>query len=228
MSVQPVRVKVCGLTNPEDARAVAAAGVDAIGLNFVAGPRKIDAPRARAILDAIPDPVQAWLLLDVGADDPPDDVQALLSGGRISHVQMYGQETADAIARIHDVGLQAVAVRRIESQDTLTTTGQWLDAMSAARPDLLLIDAGGGGQRLGGTGRAWDWNDLRQMRDDGLAADWPPIVVAGGLTPDNVAQAIRTIAPAWVDTSSGVERSPGVKDPAKAAAFVQAARTARL
>ena len=145
----------------------------------------------------------------------------------LSHVQMYGQVTADTIPRIHELGLQAVAVRRIESQDALAATGDWLDDLGPARPDLLLIDAGGGGQRLGGTGRAWDWPDLRRMHDDGLTVDWPPIVVAGGLTPGNVAQAIRTITPAWVDTSSGVERSPGTKDPAKVAAFVRAARAVR-
>jgi phosphoribosylanthranilate isomerase len=130
------------------------------------------------------------------------------------------------VQRLHDYGLQTVAVRHVEQQEQLAGTGDWLAQFGDCRPTMVLVDSGSG-KRFGGTGEAWDWSLLRDMHDSGLLQDWPPIVVAGGLTPDNVADAVRTASPAWVDVSSGVERSPGIKDAAQVRAFVEAAKTAQ-
>jgi len=225
MAPHAVRVKICGLTRPEDARAAAEAGADAIGLNFVAGPRKIDLRGAETILGALPDTLQAWALFDVGGPELPQMLHRLAADGCVSHVQMYGRATSDAIARLHGAGLQAVAVRHVTSAAFVPETRSWLRQCRSDQPDLLLLDAGGA-ELPGGTGCTLNWKMLAEQRAAGQMNDWPPIVLAGGLTPENVAQAVRTVTPAWVDVSSGVEESPGLKEPAKVRAFIRAAGSA--
>ena len=221
------RVKICGMTRPHDAEAAAEAAADAIGLNFVAGPRKIDLRGAEIILDALPDTIQAWALLDVGGPEFPQMLDRWAADGSVSHVQMYGRATSDTIARLHGAGLQAVAVRHVTSAAFVAETRSWLRRCSPDQPDLLLLDAGGG-ELPGGTGCTLNWKMIAEQRAAGRMSDWPPLVLAGGLTSANVAQAVRTVSPAWVDASSGVEESPGLKDRAKMRAFVQAVRSALL
>ena len=205
----------------------AEAGADAIGLNFLAGPRKIDLATARTILDARLPHVEAWALFDVSGPELPEPLRRLTAGGRISRVQMYGRLLPETVAQLHDYGLETVAVRYANQPGQLAGTGDWLTRFGDCQPSMVLLDTGGGKQ-LGGTGRTWDWNIAADMRRSGQMDDWPPIVLAGGLTPDNVADAIRTVRPAWVDVCSGVEQSPGQKDPAKVRAFVQAAKCVAL
>ncbi len=236
-----VRVKICGITTPNDARMAAGAGADAVGLNFVAGPRKIDPTVARTILDALPPEVEAWALFDVGGPELAEPLGNLTAGGRISHVQMYGRVLPETVAHLRGYGVKTVAVRHVLQAGQLEGTSLWLEELGEYRPDLLLLDAGGD-KRLGGTGETWDWNLVAELRRSGRMDDWPPIVLAGGLTPENVARAVRSItptsrldvqadveplrpaAPLWVDVASGVEESPGKKDSAKVRAFIQAAR----
>ena len=221
-----IRVKICGLTRPEDARIAAEAGADAIGLNFVAGPRQIDLPRANAIVENLPDQMEAWALFDVGGHELPGTLRRLAALGRVTRVQMYGRVLPGMVERLHDQGLQTVAVRHVDQPGQLAGTSDWLRQFGNRRPTLLLVDSGTG-KRLGGTGEAWDWAILGEMRDSGSIEDWPPLVLAGGLRPENVADAVRSVSPAWVDVSSGVEQSPGVKDAARVRAFVEAATTAQ-
>jgi len=253
MQPSHARVKICGLTRPEDARTAVQCGADAIGLNLVGGPRRIDEPRARDILHALPAEGSVWVLLNAGDDEARQALPRLNGSGRISHVQLYGVVTPGAISQFRAEGFQTVVVRHAGAGDFVTKTNDWLTRRGGHRPDLLLLDSGGEdvpapehcsqtldavcqGQgrgtptqrRAGGTGQVWDWSVYARERDAGGLRDWPPIVLAGGLTPANVAGAVRVVRPAWVDVSSGVEvpSQPGVKDAARIAAFIAAARSA--
>jgi phosphoribosylanthranilate isomerase len=217
-----VRVKICGLTRPEDAAAAARAGADAIGLNFVAGPRKIDPDRASLVLKTVPEQVEVWVLADVGNGDLPEPVKEIIRGGRVTHVQMYGPIVPDTLARMAEYRLKAIAVRHVTDSRFVEETAAWLAQRQEVSPDLLLLDAAG--PLPGGTGRPLNWKMIAEQRQAGRLGGWPPIVLAGGLTPENVAEAVRIVAPSWVDVSSGVEQSPGRKDPAKIEAFITAVR----
>ena len=226
MGPSSVRVKICGITRPEDAAAAARAGADAIGLNFVAGPRKIQPQHAPAILEAVPDRLNVWLLADVSNGDLPDPLKGITTGGRVSHVQMYGSVAPDALVRLNGRGLRTVAVRQVADQRFADQADAWLRQCRPVVPDLILLDAAG--PLPGGTGRTLNWDMIAACQRAGRFDGWPPIVLAGGLTPGNVARAIRTVAPTWVDVSSGVESSPGCKDAAKIEAFVKTAKPTGL
>ena len=222
MTPSSVLVKICGITRPEDATAAARAGADAIGLNFVAGPRKIQPQHAPAILEAVPDHLDVWVLADVSNGDLPDPLKGITTGGRVSHVQMYGSVAADVLVRLNEHGLRTVAVRHVADQRFADQADTWLRQCRPVGPDLVLLDAAG--PLPGGTGRMLNWDMIAAGQRAGRFDDWPPIVLAGGLTPDNVARAIHTVAPAWVDVSSGVEQAPGLKDPVRMEAFIRAAK----
>jgi phosphoribosylanthranilate isomerase len=222
MSPTSVQVKICGITRPEDAAAAVRAGADAIGLNFVAGPRKIDPDRARLVLKAIPEHVEVWVLADVGNGDLPGPVKEIIPGGRITHVQMYGPIVPETLARMAYYGLSTVAVRHVTDIRFVEEAAAWLVQCRDVSPDLLLLDAAG--PLPGGTGRPLNWKMIAEQKRAGRLEGWPPIVLAGGLTPENVAEAVRLVAPFAVDVSSGVEQLPGCKDSAKVEAFIKAVR----
>jgi len=225
MSGGRVNVKICGLTRAEDARAAVAAGADAIGLNFVAGPRRIAPEAAEPILAALSTDIERWALLDLGGGEIPDPEKKLPATGRITRVQAYGDADCRSLAVLRRRGLSVVAVRHLHGPESIRHTRAWLEACGDQPPELLLLDAGGAG-RLGGTGRTLDWRMIAEHRARGALDGWPPLVLAGGLTPENVADAVRIVSPAWVDVSSGVESVPGVKDPTRMQAFVAAVRAA--
>lgn len=222
MAPSSIRVKICGITRPEDATAAARAGADAIGLNFVAGPRRIEPQHALAILKAVPNHLDVWLLADVSNGDLPDPLKGITTGGRVSHVQMYGGVTPDVLVRLNGRGLRTVAVRHVADQRFVEQTDAWLGQCQLVVPDLVLLDAAG--PLPGGTGRTLSWDMIAACQRAGRFDGWPPIVLAGGLTPGNVVRAIHTVAPAWVDVSSGVEQAPGRKDPVRMEAFIRAAK----
>lgn len=213
-----VKVKICGVKRPEDARAAAEAGADAIGLNFVAGSPRFLAGmhEAQGVLAGL----GGVSLLKVGVFVNPEPavlVEYAKSLG-LSAVQLHGDETAET-ARALKARLDGVAVwkafRIARAEDLRAVAGFPCDAVLLdARPD----GSRGGDAARGGTGKTFDWALL-----DGFArpAEW---VLAGGLTPENVAEAVRRVRPPWVDTASGVESAPGVKDTARMRAFVEAAR----
>jgi len=247
------RIKICGLTRPEDARTAVQCGADAIGLNLVGGPRRIGEPRARDILRALPANGSAWVLLNVSDNEARETLHRLNEVGHISHVQLYGVVTPEAISQLRAEGFQTAVVRHAGSADFLARTDEWLTRCGTHPPALLLLDSGGAARSVedhrpqcrdtpahraakaagpvaasaGGTGQPWDWKQYAYARDAGTLRGWPPIVLAGGLVPENVAEAIRAVRPAWVDVSSGVElpSNLGVKDAAKIAAFIAAARS---
>lgn len=225
----PFHVKICGVTNPADAAAAAAAGADAIGLNFVPGsPRRLDMAAAREVAAAVPAGV---MKVGVFAGLPPREILEVAAAVGLDAVQLHGhldESTAaggpvDPPSTAAALGpLPVIRAVRLEAEG-LAAARRWLDAARALRgpATAALVDAGSGQGGLGGTGRVVDW---RALAAAGPLAE--PLVLAGGLTADNVAEAIRATGVGGVDTASGVESAPGVKDPEKMRKFVAAARAA--
>jgi phosphoribosylanthranilate isomerase len=228
-------IKICGVTTPADARLAAEAGADAIGLNFVASsPRCLDAESARAVAAAVPAGV---LKVGVFAGMPADSIRRIAADVGLDAIQLHGLltgdgETADPPERCAELaGLPVIRAVRLEPSqaDPLTAARQWIAAARAANacPAMAIVDAAvavsreTGATALGGTGATVDWKSLASAPPLGI-----PMALAGGLTPDNVAEAIRQTNCRAVDTASGVELAPGHKDPVKVRAFVQAARAA--
>jgi phosphoribosylanthranilate isomerase len=227
---EPVfHVKICGVTSADDARMVAAAGADAIGLNFVPGsPRCLSSAAAREVVAAIPDDV---LVVGVFAGMPAADVKRVAAEVGLDAVQLHGHLAGDGVvdppAVCGDLApLTVIRAVRLEP-DGLGAARSWMAAAAAAghTPAMAVVDAAvtaatAAGQ-LGGTGATVDWSRLAAAGDLGI-----PMAVAGGLTPSNVADAVAASGAVAVDTASGVESAPGRKDPAKVRAFCTAAREA--
>jgi len=199
-------VKVCGVTTAADADGCAALGVDWIGLNFVPGsPRRIDAARARVIRDAVRGRCELVGVV-AGLDEP--ELRSLRSAAGLDRLQLHGDEPPELLAQLAPFAFKALRVGSAE------------DAAAASRyAGLVLIDAKVEGA-LGGTGRTVDFALVAPL------ARARPVLLAGGLRPGNVAEAVRAVAPWGVDVASGVERTPGVKDLDAVAAFVANARGA--
>jgi len=192
-------VKICGITRLDDAQAAAAAGAHAIGLVFwPKSPRFIDPFRARAIVESLPPFVTAVGLF---VNQPREYIAGVASLVRLGAVQLHGDETV-AFAQT----LRWPVVKAL-------TLGDRIDGWPAHM--TVLLDAHDPAQR-GGTGRTIDWTAAAAV------ARTRPTMLAGGLTPDNVAEAVRRVRPLGIDVSSGVERSPGVKDPGRMRALFEA------
>jgi phosphoribosylanthranilate isomerase len=201
-------VKICGITRRDDALAAARLGAHAVGLVFCArSPRNVSIAAAQEVVAALPPFVMAvGLFVDAAARD----IEAVLSEVRLDLLQFHGDETAAFCARFGVPFIKAARVR--PGLDLI----QYARDYGAARG--LLLDAFVDGTH-GGTGTAFDWSLIPP--DLSL-----PIVLSGGLNPANVSDAIRRVSPWAVDVSSGVESSPGIKDPQKIAAFMKEVRSA--
>ena len=198
-----VRVKVCGITRTGDAAAAARLGVDAVGLVFYPkSPRHVSVEQACEIVAGLPAFVTVTaLFLDPGREA----VQQVLDKVRVELLQFHGVEPAEFCRSFGRPYIKAVPMG---SQADLAEYAQ-RHAQAAA----LLLDSHAAGQK-GGTGVSFDWSAVPKVPG-------PPLILAGGLKPDNVATAIRIVQPYGVDVSSGVESAPGIKDPDKMAAFVR-------
>ena len=225
-------VKICGVTTAADAEMVAAAGADAIGLNFVQGsPRQLDLSRGRGVAAAIPTGV---LRVGVFAGMSAVDMLQIARALALDAIQLHGHldgthAPTDPPARCRELaGLPVIRAVRLDTSqpgvDPLAAARQWIAAATAAGgpPAMVIVDAsvsrGTQPGRLGGTGELVDWTAL--ARADSLPV---PMAVAGGLTPENVTTAIRITGLFAVDTASGVEVAPGRKDPRKVRDFIAAA-----
>lgn len=202
-----MRVKICGITRAEDAVLAAELGAWAVGFIFWPGsPRWLDAAAAAAIAEQLPPQVAR---VGVFVDQPPDEIQSTATVVGLTFVQLHGQERPEAAGSLARPLIKAVSLEQAQDDRTLLA---WQDA-------LLLVD-GRDPQRPRADGRTVDWTGARQV------AAKRAIVLAGGLTPRNVTDAIRAVRPAAVDVSSGVERAPGEKDPRLLRAFFTAVATA--
>lgn len=195
------RIKICGITRPGDAVAAAQAGADAIGLVFYPpSPRFLNVERAREIRDALPPFVQAVALFV-----NPDAAQVAQVIGRVhpALLQFHGEETPEFCAQF---GLPFIKACRVAQGIDLL---KYLRPFSAASGWLLDAHV----EEYGGIGASFDWSLVPARLER-------PLVLSGGLTRENVGQAVRRVRPWAVDVSSGVESSKGIKDAAKIAAFI--------
>jgi phosphoribosylanthranilate isomerase len=216
------RIKICGICRAQDARAAADAGADAVGLNFVAGPRRITPQQARPVLDVLPPFVTPVALVNADGMNADAELRATLDVGRIRWLQWYGPWSKALIEPIRRGGFRIIRVVHVSiDRPTEVVAAAFHDALA----DALLFDAAAPDGRAGGTGTAFDWSLVSRARTASPASQSRPIIVAGGLTAENVADAIRAARPWAVDVSSGVESQPGVKDAGRMRAFVAAARS---
>ncbi len=213
------RIKICGITSVDDALLVARAGADAVGLNFYpSSHRCISFDAARKIVAALPKEI---VKVGVFVNAPPADVCRTYTDLALDLIQLHGDEPPEYLAQL---GNRPVMRAFRVKPGNLHPITEYLACCRGlqAGPKLSLIDSLIPGE-YGGTGKTVDWSTARQYAaQPGL----PPLVLAGGLTPDNVAEAIAAVRPAAVDVASGVESSPGRKDPAAVEAFVRAAKAA--
>jgi phosphoribosylanthranilate isomerase len=211
-----LRIKICGVTEPGDAIQAAHFGADAIGLNFYPpSPRCVPLERADAILEVLPPFVES---VGVFARDPFSTVAVTLSRLPGLHVvQWHGENCEPASA----CPLPLVPAFPVSDPPSLDAIRSYLARCRdlGRLPAAVLVDAHVPGLH-GGTGRTAPWELLADFHPE------VPLILAGGLTPDNVAEAVRQVRPYAVDVASGVESAPGRKDPAKVRRFIEAAREA--
>lgn len=202
------RIKFCGFTREVDVRAAMVAGVDALGLNLARGPRRITVDQAAGFARLLPPFITAVALF---VDQDEATILEAMRITRCSAVQLHGDEPPELAERLRARFplLKAFAIR----------TAADLARVRGYPADAYLLDTALPGV-AGGTGVAWD-HTLLTGQDLGA-----PVVLAGGLRPDTVAAAITTVRPWAVDTASGIESAPGIKDAAKMAAFVAAVSSA--
>jgi phosphoribosylanthranilate isomerase len=206
-----IRVKICGVTSEEDALHAAQAGAWAIGLNLWPGsPRHLGLDDAAPIAAALKRKAE---VAGVFVNQPLGDIAEAADQLGLTLVQLHGDEGPAFCAEVaRRTGARVIKAVRVRS-------GADVQALTPFHTDFHLVDAYVPGQR-GGTGEAFDWRLLRQRRSR------VPLILAGGLRPDNVAEAVRAVHPAALDVASGVESELGRKDPAKVEALIEAARAA--
>ncbi len=199
-------IKICGITRSSDAMAAARSGADAVGFLFAESPRRVKPEVVRTIVQDLPPHL---LRFGVFVDANPAEIARVVSVAEIDRIQLHGFE--EPMVR-ELVGTRVVKAFRARDELVLQEIQEW-------NVDTFLLDAWSP-EAAGGTGRPFD-RDLGRR-----AAKLGRMILAGGLTPENVGKAIREIRPFGVDVSSGVEESPGIKDMAKIQAFIDAVRAA--
>ena len=217
-------VKICGTTNLEDARAAIAAGADAIGFVFYSrSPRKVEIEAVRKIVAEISEPVEK---VGVFVDATPDQIRETVLTTGLTAVQLQGRNLVDSVMSGLESAAERLGVEKVIlsiAGESLKTGGVLIGHDAREKIFALLFDSQANGV-VGGTGTAFDWQGTRGMIQ--VISLKLPVIVAGGLNAGNVARAIRLLQPFGVDVSSGVEATPGRKDPEKVRAFLQAVRSA--
>ncbi|PWU14765.1 MAG: phosphoribosylanthranilate isomerase [Verrucomicrobia bacterium] len=202
----PVIVKICGITNSEDAQAAIQAGADALGFVFYErSPRKVSVETAASIIREL----QPWVVrVGVFVNAPEDQVVRAIGECGLTLLQFHGDEPPEYCTQFGLMNMKAFRIRDRASLDSLKqySTDAWL--LDTYVPDLI-----------GGTGQPFNWDLAIEAQRFGR-----PIFLAGGLTPENVGEAARRVQPYAVDVSSGVEAAPGKKDHAKVRAFIEAVK----
>ena len=207
-----LRIKICGITRKEDAWAAVDAGADALGFVFVPGtPRFIEPERAASITRHLP-PFVSCVGLFVNAD--PALIRAAVTEARLDTVQLHGDESPE-VGLLLRGQVRVIQAFRVQGPEILLQLPNYRKSA-----DAWLLDAYVPGA-AGGTGARFDWNLAVEARELGH-----PLILAGGLKPENIADAVRQVRPFAVDVSSGVEISPGRKESEKVQRLIAAARSA--
>jgi phosphoribosylanthranilate isomerase len=213
------KIKICGITNVADVLAAADAGADAIGLNFYrASPRCVSEFAALQIVGHVSIPTLTRV--GVFVNSSPSEIRRIVGQIRLTAIQLHGDEPPEMLAALQPI--PTVRARRFDEAGTAAIARDLIECRAAGTAlSAVLIDAMTPG-RYGGTGTTVSWPGLADH------THWLdiPLILAGGLTPENVAEAIRIVRPHAVDVASGVESAPGKKDAAKIRDFVAAARAA--
>jgi phosphoribosylanthranilate isomerase len=203
-----IRIKVCGITNIEDALAAQALGADAIGMVFAKSPRRVEKEQAREIVQALPPFVH---LVGVFVDEEKSVIEDIADFCRLTVLQFHGSESPEYCAGF---GRLVIKAFRISQREDIERLKPYQGKVSAFLLDTYHPVF------AGGTGQAFDWDMAKEAGKIG------PIILAGGLNPDNIEAAIRAVKPYAVDVSSGVEMTPGKKDHDKMRLFIERAQQA--
>lgn len=210
-----MRVKICGITRPEQGKAIALSGATALGFICVpSSPRYVNATQIRAVVTQLPENID---LIGVFANSTLLEIAQIVADSGLTGVQLHGEESPDFCYQVRQVLpnveiIKALRIRTIEDFDTAATYTR--------KVNTLLLDAYHP-QQLGGTGKTLDWNMLEEFSPS------CPWFLAGGLTPDNIVEALNRVKPSGIDLSSGVERTPGDKDLDKVGQLFAQLRTKR-
>ncbi len=200
-----VRVKVCGMTSLEDTMLAVRAGADAVGFIFYEkSPRAVKQKLVKEIIAALPPFVET---VGVFVNEEFDKVNKIAEACGLHSVQLHGDESPAYCKKMHRHVIKAI---RVKDEDSLKP-------LSKYSVTAFLLDTYSEGEQ-GGTGKTFDWNLVHRAKKSG------PVILAGGLGPNNVRSAIERVRPYAVDVCSGVEKSPGVKNPEKVNAFIQSVK----
>ena len=201
-----VRVNICGITRTEDARAAVNSGVNALGFIFAESKRHINPDRARQIIGQLPPFVTT---VGVFVDEDFDEVRRILDYCRLDIAQLHGEESPEYCRELQR---KAIKGFRIKDEESVNALFKYQGIVQG-----LLLDTYRTGA-AGGTGETFDWSLAKKARALG------PVILAGGINPQNVSEAISRVGPYAIDVSSGVESSPGIKDAAKIKKLMEAVR----
>jgi phosphoribosylanthranilate isomerase len=206
-----VKVKICGITNWTDARRAVAAGADFLGFNFYPpSPRYIAPEKARRIVRRLPERIT---VVGVFVNEPEDKMLQIARAVGLDYLQLHGDESPEQVSRLTPA-IPVIKALRVQKSFRPAQLARF------KRASAFLLD-GFVARRYGGTGKTFNWAVARRANRNGR------IFLAGGLTPQNVAAAIRAARPYAVDVCSGVEARPGKKDPARVKAMMQAVQNSR-
>ncbi len=202
------QIKICGLTRVDEAVGCAELGADAIGLMFYPkSPRYISDRKAFEISTAL---LEKAKTVGVFVNAAYDEIMEKVENCRLSMVQLHGQETPDLVRRLSDMHIPVIKVLFVDGTPTLSEADHY--------PASAFLVECGKGKLPGGNALTWNWQSAKNFGEN------HPLVLAGGLSPKNVANAVADALPVAVDVSSGVELSPGLKDLQKVSDFISAAR----
>lgn len=205
-----LRVKICGLTTPQDAAAAIEFGADALGFNFCPDSKRYLPREACEWIAALPGAVEKVAVL---VNPSWDEARAAAAKEGITALQLHGAETPEFCRRLMEHGIRFEKALPVTGPDSLVNLPDFFTS-------TVLLDSGGAGE-FGGSGRTFPWEIARAFV---LSHPHLLVILAGGLTPENVAEAVATVRPFGVDVTSGVESSPGRKDHGRLRDFIAAAR----